>query len=100
MLTWTTRTESKTLLDQLCQAFPIDSQQMTLMLISILSIAVSVPSIALRWWARCKSSQLGWDDYMALVAAFLLVVLAGLQLESKYIYHLRSLFIFNTNYSL
>lgn len=74
---------SKTLLDQLCQAFPQESQQMTLMVTSILSIAISVPSIGLRWLARCKTSQLGWDDYTALVATTLLLLLAALQLESK-----------------
>lgn len=57
---------------------------MTLMLTSILAIAISVPSIGLRWLARIKTSKLGWDDYMALVAATLLLVLAALQLESKH----------------
>lgn len=75
---------SKTLLDQLCKAFPQESQQMTLMLTSILAIAISVPSIGLRWLARVKTSKLGWDDYMALVAATLLLLLASLQLESKH----------------
>lgn len=75
---------AKNLLDGLCKAFPQESQQMTLMLISILSIAVSVPSIGLRWWARCQSSRLGWDDYTALIATSVLIVLAALQLESKH----------------
>lgn len=57
---------------------------MTLLLISGLSIALSVPSIGLRWLARCKSSQLGWDDYTALIATALLVVLSALQLDGEY----------------
>lgn len=70
------------MLDGLCESFPQESQQTTLMVISILGIALSLPSIGLRWLARCQSSRLGWDDYTALIATVLLLILSALQLDS------------------
>lgn len=48
---------------------------------AILVIALSVPSISLRWLARCKSSKLGWDDHTAMAGTFCLLALAILQLK-------------------
>lgn len=69
-------------LDQLCpaQEFPRESRQRALKVVAIVAIALAVPSIALRWVARCQSSSLDWDDYTALAATVLLLGICAIQL--------------------
>lgn len=76
--------EASSLLDQLCQRFPTDSLAPMLKILAIISIAIAVPSIMLRWVARYQSSKLGWDDYTALGAAVCVMAIAAIQLASKF----------------
>lgn len=71
------------MLDEFCQGYPEESQATKVRVVTIVTIAVTIPSIALRCVARYKTSQLGWDDYTAMIAAVCLVIPAIITLISK-----------------
>lgn len=62
----------------------MESQVATIKVVTIIAIAVTIPSITLRWVARYQSAQLGWDDYTALVAAICLIILATISLACQW----------------
>lgn len=55
-----------------------------LKVLALLAIALAIPSIGLRWYARYKSSTLGVDDYLALLATLALIAVGAVQLASEF----------------
>ncbi|KAG8168958.1 hypothetical protein KVR01_001707 [Diaporthe batatas] len=74
-------------LGQTCRGAPlfVESQATFLKVLAIAAIVLAVPSIGLRWYARCKSSTLGVDDYLALLATIALIAVSAVQLGSAFI---------------
>jgi hypothetical protein len=72
-------------LGQICRGAPlfVESQATFLKVLAIVAMVLAVPSIGLRWYARYKSSTLGVDDYLALLATIALVAVSAVQLASK-----------------
>ncbi|KAL2278902.1 hypothetical protein FJTKL_14073 [Diaporthe vaccinii] len=74
-------------LGQICRGAPlfVESQATFLMVLAIVAIALAIPSIGLRWYARYKSSTLGVDGYLALLATIALLAVSAVQLASSFI---------------
>ncbi|POS76002.1 integral membrane protein [Diaporthe helianthi] len=74
-------------LGQTCRGAPLflESQATFLKALAIVAMVLAVPSIGLRWYARCKSSTLGVDDYLALLATIALIAVSAVQLASSFI---------------
>lgn len=72
-------------LGQICRGAPlfVESQATFLKILAIMAIALAIPSIGLRWYARYQSSTLGVDDYLALLATIALIAVGAVQLASK-----------------
>ncbi|KAJ0119274.1 integral membrane protein [Diaporthe amygdali] len=74
-------------LEQICHGSPlfVESQVTFLKVLALLAIALAIPSIGLRWYARYKSSTLGVDDYLALLATLALIAVGAVQLASSFL---------------
>jgi hypothetical protein len=72
-------------LGQICRGAPlfVESQVTFLKVLAIMVIVLAVPSISLRWYARYKSSTLGVDDYLALLATIAVIAASAVQLASR-----------------
>lgn len=72
-------------LGQICRDAPlfVELQVKFLKVLAIVAIALAIPSIGLRWYARYQSSTLGVDDYLALLATIALLAVSAIQLASK-----------------
>ncbi|KAL1864881.1 hypothetical protein Daus18300_007448 [Diaporthe australafricana] len=74
-------------LGQICRDSPlfVESQVTFLKVLAIVAMVLAIPSIGLRWYARYKSSTLGVDDYLALLATLALMAVSAVQLASSFI---------------
>ncbi|KAG6359380.1 hypothetical protein INS49_012901 [Diaporthe citri] len=74
-------------LGQICRDAPlfVESQATFLKVLAIMAMALAIPSIGLRWYARYQSSTLGVDDYLALLATIALLAVSAVQLASSFI---------------
>lgn len=75
---------------ELCKGIPVESRAWPLAIVALVCIPVSLIAVALRCYSRLAiSRQIGYDDFIIIVAAVFLIALGVLDLYSTSLYRSR-----------